>query len=557
MRAALATAKDGTKKSTLRTLTEQMTTLIALCITTPGDATEVMISEMTDANNAAIALLETDNLDAIVTTTGTLQTQYYTLSAAQKSTAKADLRAMISDLEDLINKCRISVTNTVTTTEVCGLQTTSETGDFYLSTNAGTAEGEIANLVDGNTETYFQTTRSGAGEQYLFVDAGADNSLKKFRFSYQTKISPFPYTIKVYGSNNNADFTELETFNNLPLSADQRWTSTDISDGTAYRYLRFNIVESKVALKVDEDEVDTSNGEQYTNKFKNSLYTSTPAEYCFAMSEFGITNIVDEEQQTEILAGTVTEEQLSKATNANNDAETFANKSADSEKLSDKKGELQNLYNELYAAAYQVSLATTDENRDHLLSNIEWGSTIATFSAPYATDVPKDVTAYYAEQATEGGTISLTVIEEGKTIPANEGVILIGKPGKNTVMMLPATSEEIQNIANVFANSATGPVTMGKYDYILAKTDNQGIGFYNATENSNLKKGKAYLHFENPQQARSFVLNFGGLSTDLDNMLNGNSSDEVQIFDLAGRRVNEVKKGGIYIVNGKKCYIKK
>ena len=389
------------------------------------------------------------------------------------------------------------------------------------------------------------------------VDAGDGNTLKKFRFSYRTNKSPFPYKIKVYGSNDKFVFDELSTFDNLPVSTDSRWTSTDISSETVYRYLRFNLVESKVALKVDEDEVDTSNGEQYTNKFKNSLYTATPAEYCFAMSEFGITNIVDEEQQTEILAGTVTEEQLSKATNANNDAETFANKSADSEKLSDKKGELQYLYNELYAAAYQVSLATTDENRDHLLSNIEWGSTIGTFSAPYATDVPEGVTAYYAEQATEGGTISLTAIEEGKTIPANEGVILIGKPGKNTVIMLPATSEEILTITNVFANSATGPVTMGKYDYILAKTDNQGIGFYNATENSNLKKGKAYLHFENPQQARSFVLNFGGVSTDLDNVLNGSSSDEVQIFDLAGRRVNEVKKGGIYIVNGKKCYIKK
>ena len=552
MRAALATAKDGTKKSTLRTLTEQMTTLIALCITTPGDATEVMISEMTDANNAAIALLATDNLDAIVTTTGTLQTQYNTLSAAQKSTAKADLREMISKLEELIEKCRITVTNTVSTSKECELQTTSETGDFYLSTNA---EGETANLVDNNADTYFQTARSGAGEQYLLVDAGADNSLKKFRFSYQTKMSPFPYTIKVYGSKNNADFTELETFNNLPLSADSLWISSDISDGTAYRYLRFNIVESKVALKVDEDEVDTSNGEQYTNKFKNSLYTSTPAEYCFAMSEFGITNIVDEEQQTEILAGAVTEDQLTVATDANTTAMMLANESADSVALSDKEDELQDLYDELYAAAFQVSLTTTKES-DTLLENIEVGSTIGTFSAPYATLVPEGVTAYYAEQATEGGTISLTAIESG-VIPANEGVILIGSSGNNTIMMLPATSEEIPTITNVFANSATGPVTMGKYDYILAKTDNQGIGFYNATENSNLKKGKAYLHFDNPQQARSFVLNFGGVSTELDNVLNGNSSDEVQIFDLAGRRVNEVKKGGIYIVNGKKCYIKK
>ena len=557
MRVDLKTAKDGSIKSTLRTLTYEVATLITLCENTPGDATEAMISEMTEANNAAIALLATDELEDIKKTTETLQVQYNTLSAAQKSTAKDELRAMISELAELIEKCRITVTNTVPTDKVYILQTTESGKPFYLSTNAGTTEGQIANLLDGDADTYFQTARSGAGEQYLLVDAGDGNTLKKFRFSYRTNKSPFPYKIKVYGSNDKFVFDELSTFDNLPVSTDSRWTSTDISSETAYRYLRFNIVESKVALKVDEDEVDTSNGEQYTNKFKNSLYTATPAEYCFAMSEFGITNIVDEEQETEILAGAVTEEQLNVATNANTTAMTLANESADSVALSDKEDDLQNLYNELYAAAYQVSLATTDENRDHLLSNIEWGSTIGTFSAPYATDVPEGVTAYYAEQATEGGTISLTAIEEGKAIPANEGVILIGKPGKNTVVMLPATSEEIPTITNVFANSATGPVTMGKYDYILAKTDNQGIGFYNATENSNLKKGKAYLHFDNPQQARSFVLNFGGVSTDLDNVLNGNLSDEVQIFDLAGRRVNEVKKGGIYIVNGKKCYIKK
>ncbi len=634
LRAALATAKAGTVKSTLRTLTNDVAALITLCGTTPGDVSEVMLNELSTANQEALELLQGDNLTAIAEKTTALQVQYTTVAnaqqatskstlssliadmatlidecvengeyvgdvteallntstqakdaaqavidanntttadftaatetlqghydtllAAKNSTAKAELRAMISDLAELIKKCRITVTNTVTTPEECGLQTTSETGDFYLSTNAGTAEGDLAYLVDGEADTYFQTARSGAGEQYLLVDAGADNSLKKFRFSYRTKMSPFPYTIKVYGSNDKFVFDELSTFDNLPVSTDSLWTSTDISSETAYRYLRFNIVEPKVALKVDEDEVDTSNGEQYTNKFKNSLYTATPAEYCFAMSEFGITNIVDEEQQTEILAGTVTEKQLTDAEKANGEAKTLADESADSKKMSEKEVQLQAHYDALLTAAYQVSLTTTKES-DTLLKNIEVGSTIATFSAPYATDVPEGVTAYYAEQATEGGAISLTAIEEGKTIPANEGVILIGKPGKNTVMMLPATSEEIQNITNVFVNSATGPVTMGVSNYILANSE-QGIGFYQATPSSTLKKGKAYLHFDNPQQAKSFVLNFGGISTDLDNMLNRDTSDQVQIFDLAGRRVNEVKKGGIYIVNGKKCYIKK
>ena len=640
LRDALTTAKDGTVRSTLRTLTDNVAELITLCGTTPGDVSEVMLNDLTTANQEALELLQGDQLTAIAEKTTALQELYNTVSTAQKSdtktplrdlieametlingcttgegesveyvgdvtedllytstqakeaaqdvinanntttadfteatetlqgyyntllvaknsTAKADLRAMISKLEELIEKCRITVTNTVTRTEECDLQTNNSEESFYLSTNAGTKEGSsIANLVDNNTDTYFQTARNDNGEQYLLVDAGADNSLKKFRFSYRTKMSPFPYMIKVYGSNNNLDFNELATFENLPVSTDQLWTSTDISNGTAYRYLRFNIVVSKVALKVDEDEVDTSNGEQYTNKFKNPLYTAAQqGSYCFAMSEFNLVNIVDEEQETEILVGTVTEDQLTEATDANTAAEKLANESADSEALRTKKDSLQVIYDAIYAAyGIQVSLATTVEDRDQLLSNIDWGSTIGTFSAQYPTVIPEGVTAYYAEQATEGGTISLTAIESG-VIPANEGVILIGSSGNNTVMMLPATSEEIPTITNVFANSATGPVTMGESDYILANSG-QGIGFYNATFNSILKQGKAYLHFDNPQQAKSLVLNFGGVSTGMETTRDPQTSEQMKIYDLAGRLVSNVKKGGIYIKNGQKFIVK-
>ena len=360
---AIETAKVGTKKSTLRTLTEQMSVLIELCGTTPGDATATMISEMTEANNAAIELLATDDLETIVTTTATLQDQYNTLSAAQQSTAKSELRALIAQMAELIEECRITETNNVTTYVPCALQTTSPEEDFYISTNAETEEERgIANLVDEDMNSYFHSKRSGIGEHYLLVDAGENNEMEKFKFSYQSCKSPLPYTIEVYGSNDKtgkytllATFTKDDAENPLPTSTNQRWTSSEIVSETAYRYLRFNVTNSGVVIQVhDDEEIDTSNGGQLSNKLRssmNSTYsTNQEGEYCFVMSDFDLTNIVDEVEGNVVFAGTVTEDQWNEAVDANTAATELANTSADSGELNAKKEELQGIYDALLIA---------------------------------------------------------------------------------------------------------------------------------------------------------------------------------------------------------------
>lgn len=377
-RVAIETAKVGTKKSTLRTLTEQMSALIELCGTTPGDATEGIINDMTAANNAAIALLATDDLEAIVTTTATLQAQYNTLYAAQQSTAKADLRALIAQMAELIEECRITETNNVTTYVPCALQTTSPEEDFYISTNAEIEDGHgIANLVDEDVNSYFHSKRSGIGEHYLLVDAGENNEMKKFKFSYQSCKSPLPYTIEVYGSNDKTGvYTRLATFtkddaeNPLPTSTNQCWTSSEIGNGTAYRYLRFNVTNSGVVMQVhDDEEIDTSNGGQLSNKLRssmNSTYsTNQEGEYCFVMSDFDLTNIVDEVEGDVVFAGTVTEDQWNEAVDANTAATELANTSADSGELNAKKEELQDIYDALLIAKntnWAPVILTTDIN---------------------------------------------------------------------------------------------------------------------------------------------------------------------------------------------------
>ena len=95
---------------------------------------------------------------------------------------------------------------------------------------------------------------------------------------------------------------------------------------------------------------------------------------------------------------------------------------------------------------------------------------------------------------------------------------------------------------------------MGENDYILAKGD-QGIGIYKAESGTTLKAGKAYLSFENAQQVKSFVMQFGGTPTGIEDLLFGTPNTQ-DIYDLSGRRVTKVTKGGVYIKNGKKFIVK-
>lgn len=572
--ATLNEYKEGYHKAQLKSMVDLLTALIEKCNTEgQGDLTAGMLEEMVQINETATAYLtqEFATHEVLVSTIqgaiSDIETNYPTWSAAQQSTAKQDLLAKIEELQNLIDECRATGTKIITTDVPCALQTTSPNAPFYLSTNATDSEGVIFNLVDGKMNTFFQT-KSGVGEEhYLLVDAGDGNALKKFKFSYRTNKSFFPYTIVVYGSNDNTNFIPLATkfskddnVNPLPTSADQLWISSEIVSETAYRYLRFNVTELGLALNVDGDkEIDTSKGEQLSNKFRNSLASSnaTPSqvvECCFAMSEFDLISRVDEEG--------VTEDQITPAETAIDDANELANNSADATALSDMKTTLQTSYDALNAAYFaasqriQVTLTTTDAERDELLSGIEFGQTIGTFSAPYATVIPEGVTAYYAEQNYEGGTVSLTPIEEGMALPAEQGVILIGEVGVNSVMFIPATDETEADLnANTFSHSAPSSVVMDSNDYILAN-GGQGIGFYHATPGSTLKQGKAFFCLLAGAAPLSLVLKFGGNTTDIDFI--GTDMDNVDepIFDIYGRQVTQILKGRVYIKNGKKFIAK-
>ena len=171
----------------------------------------------------------------------------------------------------------------------------------------------------------------------------------------------------------------------------------------------------------------------------------------------------------------------------------------------------------------------------------------ATLCLPFNYTVPEDVTAYTGEATNDG--VTLTPIEG--VIPANTGVIIYSEtPGTYT-----------------FTGSAETPATIGKNDlvgvtetttipegsYILAlDTDDTAKFFEIDPKDNELAAYKAYLAIpEGVTPSKALAIRRGdatGIRTIEAQAVN-------QYFDLMGRKVQNPERG-IYILNGKKVYVK-
>ena len=185
------------------------------------------------------------------------------------------------------------------------------------------------------------------------------------------------------------------------------------------------------------------------------------------------------------------------------------------------------------------------------VSDVEGVSNLATFSAPFATVVPTDVTAYYVSTA-DNSKATMKAIEAGKAIPANAGVILTSTTGTEATM-IPATTETAAELTgNKLGNSAGAAKTIAEGDnaYILANGAN-GTAFYKGTIGSTLKANKAYLTLNTAGGEQAISMNFGGNVTGINQIVNAEQNN-APVYDLTGRRVVRTVKGGLYIKGGNK-----
>ncbi len=189
--------------------------------------------------------------------------------------------------------------------------------------------------------------------------------------------------------------------------------------------------------------------------------------------------------------------------------------------------------------------------------DVEGVAAISTFCAPFATVAPSNVDVYIAA-SDESHYIKLQKVEGA--VPANTGVVLVSEDNAlagQAITMVPATTE---TLADVTGNLLRGDAAKADYTvdaavnaYVLGAVDGVA-GFYplSATDRT-IKQGKAYLELDASLSA--VKLYFGGdEATGIETVVKENAN--APIFDLSGRRVVNVAKGGIYIQNGKKFIVK-
>lgn len=209
----------------------------------------------------------------------------------------------------------------------------------------------------------------------------------------------------------------------------------------------------------------------------------------------------------------------------------------------------------------------TIKDTDVCLHNIGVGKGIGTFSAPFATLVPEGVTAYYAASKTANG--ATLAVMEGDAIPANQGVILVGEAGIASAPMIPAKTDGTEIAAdatidgNLFCHTAGTTHVLELGDYVLGnrvKIDGEyftkGIAFYQGTVGTVAGKNKAYIVLGAGSQVKAYALDFGGEVTRISGVEENASDAHLPVYDLSGRRVSQLNKGGVYIRGGKKFIVK-
>ncbi len=182
----------------------------------------------------------------------------------------------------------------------------------------------------------------------------------------------------------------------------------------------------------------------------------------------------------------------------------------------------------------------------------------ATFYAPVAVTLPDGLEAYYVSSKT---TTSATLTQIMNVIPAETAVILKGTAGQTYDLAIGGEVEAVSG--NILAGTIADTYITDNA-YVLACV-NEVTGFYKAEKNvstdttnddpdvtceSFVNNGfKAYLPVD---VASARFLNFDfGTETAIESIEGENGNVKAEIYDLAGRRVQNAQKG-LYIVNGKK-----
>lgn len=197
----------------------------------------------------------------------------------------------------------------------------------------------------------------------------------------------------------------------------------------------------------------------------------------------------------------------------------------------------------------KMNIQEAEENEVALTIKVE--NQYGTLIVPFASEVPSDVIVYSIESIS-GEAI---ILEEVDAIAANTPYIVYAALGISETLSglgsayTDATYKDVNNLLTGTYTEINAP----NGSHVLQNGD-EGIAFYlvNTEEATpKVKPNRAYLQTDGTPVKAFF---FGGGEDAIKSVFDGVAAGE--IYDLSGRKVAKMQKGGAYIVNGKKVIVK-
>lgn len=220
-------------------------------------AAGIAIDELQDAYNAAVAAKDRYYLtqEQYAAVKEALNNSYTTINpiVAADVAGRDELTTLIANVKTLLGTI---AEESAPKNVAVPLQSTTDDGDFYISV-ASTSSGSVAYLYDKNADgtaitagdSYYGSNYGSvaAYSQYVQVDLGEGITIDKLLFDYTTRDSGHsterPTSIKVLGSNNGTDYTEITVITEgMPVGQRAQWSLTETLElGAPYRYVRFAV----------------------------------------------------------------------------------------------------------------------------------------------------------------------------------------------------------------------------------------------------------------------------------------------------------------------------
>ncbi|MBO7660744.1 MAG: Ig-like domain-containing protein, partial [Bacteroidaceae bacterium] len=183
-------------------------------------------------------------------------------------------------------------------------------------------------------------------------------------------------------------------------------------------------------------------------------------------------------------------------------------------------------------------------------TEVEMAETIKVGPAGYATYVTKNAVEFngvkaYAVTAINEKSVSL---QELTSAPAGTPVVVEAEEGEYPCTIIESAEAPEKNELTYSEEDVVSDGTI----YALAnKPEADGVGFYPVKSGVTIPAGKAYLVVG--AEVKGFLA-LGDVADAINNLFVETANGT--IFNIAGQKVQNITKGGLYIVNGKKVIVK-